>query len=132
MHFRRHIMSYQVLWSISRLLCLDDFYEDIANSNKNVVSKRINKVCKQTQRSKSISHCYNILTIVLVAMSSIFFNPLKQIWMRTSHTTSPRRASLKAREPRLACESYLYPRCPWLVLLHLKFPLFYILSYIIQ
>ena len=33
-----------ILKSFFRLLCLDDFYEDIANSNKNVVSKRINKV----------------------------------------------------------------------------------------
>ena len=33
-----------ILKSFFRLLCLGDFYEDIANSNKNVVSKRINKV----------------------------------------------------------------------------------------
>ena len=33
-----------ILKSIFRLLCLGDFYEDIANSNKNVVSTRINKV----------------------------------------------------------------------------------------
>ena len=33
-----------ILKSIFRLLCLGDFYEDVANSNKNVVSKRINKV----------------------------------------------------------------------------------------
>ncbi len=33
-----------ILKSFFRLLCLNDFYEDIANSNKNVVSKRINKV----------------------------------------------------------------------------------------
>ena len=33
-----------ILKSFFRLLCLCDFYEDIANSNKNVVSKRINKV----------------------------------------------------------------------------------------
>ena len=33
-----------ILKSFFRLLCLDDFYEDIANSNKNVLSKRINKV----------------------------------------------------------------------------------------
>ena len=33
-----------ILKSIFRLLCLGDFYEDIANSNKNVVSKCINKV----------------------------------------------------------------------------------------
>ena len=33
-----------ILKSFFSLLCLDDFYEDIANSNKNVVSKRINKV----------------------------------------------------------------------------------------
>ena len=33
-----------ILKSLFRLLCLGDFYEDIANSNKNVVSKRINKV----------------------------------------------------------------------------------------
>ena len=33
-----------ILKSFFRLLCLDDFYEDIANSNKNVVSKHINKV----------------------------------------------------------------------------------------
>ena len=33
-----------ILKSFFRLLCLDDFYEDIANSNKNVVSTRINKV----------------------------------------------------------------------------------------
>ena len=32
------------LKSFFRLLCLGDFYEDIANSNKNVVSKRINNV----------------------------------------------------------------------------------------
>ena len=33
-----------ILKSFFRLLCLGDFYEDIANSNKNVVSKLINKV----------------------------------------------------------------------------------------
>ena len=33
-----------ILKSFFRLLCLGDFYEDIANSNKNIVSKRINKV----------------------------------------------------------------------------------------
>ena len=33
-----------ILKSFFRLLCLGDFYEDIANSNKNVVSKRINEV----------------------------------------------------------------------------------------
>ena len=33
-----------ILKSFFRLLCLGDFYEDIANSNKNVLSKRINKV----------------------------------------------------------------------------------------
>ena len=33
-----------ILKSFFRLLCLGDFYEDIANSNKNVVSKHINKV----------------------------------------------------------------------------------------
>ena len=33
-----------ILKSFFRLLCLNDFYEDIANYNKNVVSKRINKV----------------------------------------------------------------------------------------
>ena len=33
-----------ILKSFFRLLCLGDFYEDIANSNKNVVSKFINKV----------------------------------------------------------------------------------------
>ena len=33
-----------ILKSFFRLLCLGDFYEDIANSSKNVVSKRINKV----------------------------------------------------------------------------------------
>jgi len=33
-----------ILKSFFRLLCLGDFYEDIANSNKNVVSRRINKV----------------------------------------------------------------------------------------
>ncbi len=33
-----------ILKSFFRLLCLADFYEDIANSSKNVVSKRINKV----------------------------------------------------------------------------------------
>ena len=33
-----------ILKSFFRLLCLGDFYEDIANSNKNVVSNRINKV----------------------------------------------------------------------------------------
>ena len=33
-----------ILKSFFRLLCLGDFYEDIANSNKNVVSKRINNV----------------------------------------------------------------------------------------
>ena len=33
-----------ILKSFFRLLCLGDFYEDIANSNKNVVSKRINKL----------------------------------------------------------------------------------------
>ena len=33
-----------ILKSFFSLLCLGDFYEDIANSNKNVVSKRINKV----------------------------------------------------------------------------------------
>ena len=33
-----------ILKSFFSLLCLNDFYEDIANSNKNVVSKRINKV----------------------------------------------------------------------------------------
>ena len=33
-----------ILKSFFRLLCLGDFYEDIANSNKNVVSIRINKV----------------------------------------------------------------------------------------
>ena len=33
-----------ILKSFFRLLCLGDFYEDIANSNKNVVSKCINKV----------------------------------------------------------------------------------------
>lgn len=33
-----------ILKSFFRLLCLGDFYEDIANSNKNVVSERINKV----------------------------------------------------------------------------------------
>ena len=33
-----------ILKSFFRLLCLGDFYEDIANSSKNVISKRINKV----------------------------------------------------------------------------------------
>jgi|TARA_B100002019_G_scaffold172919_1_gene149433 hypothetical protein len=33
-----------ILKSFFRLLCLGDFYEDIANSNKNIVSKSINKV----------------------------------------------------------------------------------------
>ena len=33
-----------ILKSFFRLLCLGDFYEDIANSSKNVVSKQINKV----------------------------------------------------------------------------------------
>ena len=33
-----------ILKSFFRLLCLGDFYEDIANSNKNVLSKCINKV----------------------------------------------------------------------------------------
>ena len=33
-----------ILKSFFRLLCLGDFYEDIANSNKNVVSEHINKV----------------------------------------------------------------------------------------
>ena len=33
-----------ILKSFFRLLCLGDFYEDIANSDKNVVSKLINKV----------------------------------------------------------------------------------------
>ena len=33
-----------ILKSFFRLLCLEDFYEDIANSSKNVVSKQINKV----------------------------------------------------------------------------------------
>ena len=33
-----------ILKSFFRLLFLGDFYEDIANSNKNVVSKRINKI----------------------------------------------------------------------------------------
>ena len=33
-----------ILKSFFRLMCLGDFYEDIANSNKNVVSKFINKV----------------------------------------------------------------------------------------
>jgi hypothetical protein len=33
-----------ILKSFFRLLCLGDFFEDIANSSKNVVSKRINKV----------------------------------------------------------------------------------------
>ena len=33
-----------ILKSFFRLLCLGDFYEDIVNSNKNVVSKHINKV----------------------------------------------------------------------------------------
>ena len=33
-----------ILKSFFSLLCLDDFYEDIANSNKNVVSEHINKV----------------------------------------------------------------------------------------
>ena len=33
-----------ILKSFFRLLCLGDFYEDIASSSKNVISKRINKV----------------------------------------------------------------------------------------
>ena len=33
-----------ILKSFFRLLCLGDFYEDIVNSNKNVMSKRINEV----------------------------------------------------------------------------------------